>query len=450
MAVVRSGLPTLAVALAACSFDGRVSPGTQCGTGGFCPEGQMCVDGFCVVAPGAAIDGSVADAPIDGEVPQARCGTISLLEDDFEDGSFDWRWDVWDEPGAVVVETGGAVEIDLEAGTLDAWAGVSSARWYDLRDGAYSAEVIDVGGESTVLEIRDLGDVAAHLTHRDGVLEAAVYGKPDDGVRVELTYDPAMHRFWRMREEDGRLYWETSSDRGTWTSFHDEALPLAPEHVRGILAIGGQQPSATEGRFGDVNLGSAAGLAYCPASDLVDDFDDGVLAPLWDPYTDVGCTALEVAGGLSFGFAAGATNADCGIQSEHLHDVRNSALTVEAVGMPADPAVAVYIQVQTAHDSETRIEIEFLDGELDVEQQVAGADVSAEIVPYDPVAHRWWRIRGTAGRIYLETSPDGADWTVLLEDDAAFDLSALRLEVGAGTGDLAPASPLMVRFDRVN
>ena len=450
MGTVRWWTPALAaVALAACSFDADLVPGYQCGEGGSCPAGQLCVDGYCVVDPAAADAGADLDAAPDGAVPAGRCGTISLLQDDFEDGAFDWRWDPWEEPGAVVVETGGAVEIDTEAGVLDAWAGVTAARWYDLRDGAFSAEVIDVGGEYTVVEVRDVADVSAQVTHRNGVLEAAVYGVPDDGVRVEIPYVPADHRYWRLREEAGRLHWETSPDRGTWTSFHDEALPLAPEHVRGMLAIGGQQVTATEGRFGDVNLDAPAGLAYCPAADLIDGFDDGLLEPHWDPYTDPGCTVLEVAGGVSFAFAAGAEG-DCGIQSEHLYDLRDSSLTVEAVGLPTDPAMSTFIQAQTPHDSTTRLEIEMNDGELDVEQQLEDVDVMQVIVPYDPVDHRWWRIRGAGGRIYLEASPDGAAWTILLEDDAAFDLSALRLEVGAGTVSPGPASPTMIRFDQVN
>jgi hypothetical protein len=317
MGAVRSWAPAFAVvavvAVGACSFDADLVPGYQCGEGGSCPAGQMCVDGYCVVDPASIDAGADDDASLDGAVPAGRCGTISLLQDDFEDDAFDWRWDAWDELGITVVEIDGAVEIDTEPGSADAWAGITAARWYDLRDGAFSAEVIDVGGEYTVVEVRNVDDVSAQLTHCDGLLEAAVYNLPDEGVRAELAYVPATHRFWRIREEAGQLYWETSPDRGTWTSFHDEPMPFAPEHVRGMLAIGGQQATATEGRFGDVNLGVDGG-AYCPASDLVDSFDDGILEPYWDPYTDLGCTVVEVAGGVSFGFAAG-TVGDCGIQS---------------------------------------------------------------------------------------------------------------------------------------
>jgi hypothetical protein len=446
---VRIGAPafaTVALALAACSFDADLVPGYQCGEGGSCPAGQICVDGYCAIDPAAADAG--ADAP-DGAVPVGRCGTISLLQDDFEDGAFDWRWDPWDELGATVIEEAGAVEIDIAAGIADAWAGVTAARWYDLRDGAFSAEVIDVGGEYTVVEVRNVDDENAQVTHRNGVLEAAVYGTTDDGVRAEIPYVPADHRYWRLREEDGRLYWETSPDRDVWTSFHDEPVPFATEHVRGMLAMGGQLATASEGRFGDVNLDAPAGLAFCPAGDLVDGFDDGQLAPWWEPYTDLECTALEAAGDLLIAFPADGV-ADCGVLSEHLYDLRDSAVTIEAAGLPADPNVRVFLQAGLPGDRETRLEIEKFGDMLDVEQQVEGADVGQEITPYIAAPHRWWRIRGAAGRIYLEVSPDGAAWTTLHEDDAAFDLSAVRLEVGAGSDPPGPSLPLMISFDRIN
>jgi hypothetical protein len=36
-------------------------------------------------------------------------------------------------------------------------------------------------------------------------------------------------------------------------------------------------------------------------------------------------------------------------------------------------------------------------------------------VPYSPTNDRWWKLRESAGRIYLDTSPNGVQWTPKLD-----------------------------------
>ncbi|GAA0945971.1 hypothetical protein [Actinocorallia libanotica] len=38
-------------------------------------------------------------------------------------------------------------------------------------------------------------------------------------------------------------------------------------------------------------------------------------------------------------------------------------------------------------------------------------EATATAIPYDPVAHRWWRIRASATQTFWDTSPDGVAWT---------------------------------------
>lgn len=42
---------------------------------------------------------------------------------------------------------------------------------------------------------------------------------------------------------------------------------------------------------------------------------------------------------------------------------------------------------------------------------VGGVDASAVTIPYISTLHRWWRIRNDPGRLYWDTSADGATWT---------------------------------------
>ena len=48
-----------------------------------------------------------------------------------------------------------------------------------------------------------------------------------DGTPQSATYVPATHRWLRIREAGGTLYWDTSPDGTTWALFHSLAAPFA-------------------------------------------------------------------------------------------------------------------------------------------------------------------------------------------------------------------------------
>lgn len=54
--------------------------------------------------------------------------------------------------------------------------------------------------------------------------------------------------------------------------------------------------------------------------------------------------------------------------------------------------------------------------------------------PYDPVAHRWWRLRVNAdgSASYMDTSPDGSNWTNQAISTSSWDRSRAYVSIGAG------------------
>jgi hypothetical protein len=68
------------------------------------------------------------------------------------------------------------------------------------------------------------------------------------------------------------------------------------------------------------------------------------------------------------------------------------------------------------------------------DQLIATVDqTNAATVTYDPIQHRFWRLRERAGTTYFETSPDGAAFAVLHETPTPAFAAAVSLSVGAGT-----------------
>jgi hypothetical protein len=72
-------------------------------------------------------------------------------------------------------------------------------------------------------------------------------------------------------------------------------------------------------------------------------------------------------------------------------------------------------------------------GNLGASRRLAGSvSGSATGIPYDPVNHKWWRIRESGGTIYCDTSPDGTTWNNYWSTASGFDVSAIHIDFSCG------------------
>jgi hypothetical protein len=439
----------------ACSFGGSIGPGYKCGEGETCPDGETCSNGFCTIQTLSADSGGDDVAAPDASGPDggqsaARCGSLSLLQDDFA-GDFGDRWYPWDDPpGATIAVTGGAAVVAIAAGTSDRWAGMDSSIYYDLRGGAFDVEVAQVGGRDTVIEVRGPNEEKAQLLVEDGTLTAAVYNVAGAGIRAEVPYVPGDQRYWRLRGDEDTLYWETSPDRAIWSRLHGEPFPFDPAHTRAILAAGGELATASAARYADVNADAPAGLAYCPAADLVEDFAGGSLDPVWEYWDDPGCSVAETGGALTFTFPTGGGNIWCGISSQHVFDLTSSTYVIDAAGVPGAPSFVTSMAVVDPGDNTTFAEIQRDDDTLYVRQSVNDVTFDADNTPYVAGTQRYWRLRGAGGRVYFDTSGDGTTWATISDAASRLDLSRVRIVIGAGTYNSGPGTAQVVTIAGVN
>jgi hypothetical protein len=177
-------------------------------------------------------------------------------------------------------------------------------------------------------------------------------------------------------------------------------------------------------------------------SSLVDNFNDGVIAPDW---------------GNSYGGvyeAAGLAHVPCttgyaGYQTAYSWTLAGSSFFVKVVSIPAaSTATEAYCGVIVNGDtSGTRIgfTIKAVGGLLRMQSDSGFFDPGAVEIPYDPVAHAFLRLREDGTNVYWDTSPDGTTWTnrrtlaspawiATAIDSCALDLSAHR---DAGVNDEA-------------
>jgi hypothetical protein len=63
-----------------------------------------------------------------------------------------------------------------------------------------------------------------------------------------------------------------------------------------------------------------------------------------------------------------------------------------------------------------------------------GTSLLLSQIAYDPVAHRFWRIRHSSqmGKIYFETSPDASTWTELYSEAPRLPTTGLDVEIECG------------------
>ncbi|MCM8548904.1 hypothetical protein [Streptomyces sp. STCH 565 A] len=147
-----------------------------------------------------------------------------------------------------------------------------------------------------------------------------------------------------------------------------------------------------------------------PLTDLVDDFDDGVVDPvLWpESYGDVtetgGRARVPCTDQYSAYASAKAYTLTGSELAVRLYPAADGGATTEAWSQ-------VLITTATA-GTDLTIECNAHDGTLAMSLRVGYNDPGYTAIPYDPVAHAWLRVREAGGTVYWETAPDGATWTV--------------------------------------
>ena len=442
----------------------------RCSDGVTCPSGYDCREGVCTDPNGEAPappqptpdTGSGAPSPAE-ELPDSAeppppppepitCGTISMLTDDFDDGDVDDpRWGYsFAAMGTSRREVDGALVLSIEADAGNAFVGSMTPDTYDLRGQHVRVEVLQTGGRFTTLEVRDPLDAYAQLRVADAELQARTSAAGEaPTTEAGIAYDPGVHRWWQLREQEGVLYWETSADGQTWSQLHATTIPLDASNARLILSAGSSLSTPSEARFDNLQPLGDPDEGWCAASEMKDDFNDGLRARAWGrAYSSSGCTLSETDGVLSV-TGTGDPDSWCGYNTGKRYDLRGSAVSVEVLGALAGDTASTFLKVVPFNETKA-VQFVLEDDSLVISTRDGSWNALARI-DYDPVAHRWWRLREQRDAVIWETSPNGSDWTLVAQIPAFLDLSAVTLEIGAGTwANSEPPQLGEARFDNLN
>jgi len=220
----------------------------RCGSNDTCPSKFQCVAGFCELAglgPDGAPDaptkpGADAGVPTDAR-PPADAG-VATFEDRFDDGALS-GWTPWTHPGCTTAETQGLLELTFD-GTGEGYCGADTQATFDVRGGTLVVEVAAAPVQSTfeayvllfdnqqqIMMIRDTSGLTMQLKSGSSII----------GTRT-IPNDIVGQRFWRIREQAGTIFWDTSPDGATWTNRHSTPTVIDVSSLQVELAAGHANP----------------------------------------------------------------------------------------------------------------------------------------------------------------------------------------------------------------
>ncbi len=163
-----------------------------------------------------------------------------------------------------------------------------------------------------------------------------------------------------------------------------------------VIRIGGGTnaagPNPGEAHFDNLNGGTPSGT-WCPASRLNDDFGDGALARMWaGSYSAGGATLQETGGEAVLTPPPGVPSSSVGLVGAYGYDLTGDAIAFEVTEMlTPERGAAAFVEVSAGLGNALRIQK--VGSELAYMQGAGGVFTPRKSEPFDPVRHRWWRIR---------------------------------------------------------
>lgn len=419
------------------------------------PAGYTARTGVATEAVGYDTNGTISTNPTTGTqsvnaTSGYRAYTLEILSpspavaglaDDFNDNSLDAaKWSPW--VGGTITEA--SSKLQIQSTTTSSYRGMDSKVKWSLTGSSIFVEVPHVltGLTSSTTYMRiQLDDSNGMSISTDGT--TLIAQKQVTGTYTQLGaagYSAVAHRWWRIRESGGTVYFDYSADGLVWTSFASVATPFSLGALTSQLAIGTDVTNASTDTaiFDNFNIPPAF-------ETFSDNFNDNSLdLSKWADWS--GSDVSETGKTLQIQSSTAASYK--GMNSAVRGNLTGSYVQVEVPHVLTGLTGANTL-LQIAIDDQHTLTLYVGGTTFAAEYQVSGVYTTPATVAYSAVAHRWWRIRESGGTIYYEYSADSASWSTLTSVTAPFAVTNLRMSLFIGT-TAANASTDTAIFDNVN
>ena len=196
---------------------------------------------------------------------------------------------------------------------------------------------------------------------------------------------------------------------------------------------------------GTMSVGGNGGGGMTPTVSAclpADGFEGEDFHPMWSAYGD--STAM---GEATFTLAADSVDYH-GINSTQTHDVRGCAVWLRTVTLPNAGATADAF-LQYVLDQDNYVGVVLVLGLIEFRVETDASEVVVFSDTFDPVEHRWWRLREDGGNVFFDTAPDGRTWTEHAGTPAPEYVDETTVGLG-GCSWLEHDSPGLVEYDDFN
>jgi hypothetical protein len=194
---------------------------------------------------------------------------VDTLTDDFTTIGSNWSASLYSTDSAKVTNPSGTVRVDHP--TTSQYNALGTVKRYDLTGSSFYARVVDYGNQSLgsheVLLFADDGSGSNRLIWDASgnnlyAIKTVASSKTTLGG---ITLNTTTHRYLRIREASGTVYWDTSPDgtSSSWTNRFSDTTPFNVSAVNVQMQCGNYatEASASYAIFDDFNIPGVAAPA---------------------------------------------------------------------------------------------------------------------------------------------------------------------------------------------
>lgn len=203
---------------------------------------------------------------------------LATLKDDFEDNSTNLTlWPNAYTSSATYAETGGQLVITLAGSTAGSnYCGYNTApNTYDLTGNYCLVQATGQPSQSTnaqmLMKVYVDANNTLYFTLQNGTLhfQKNVAGAGITDVAT-VSFNSTAHKWWRLRENQGTIYWDTSPDGHNWNNQTSLVNPFATTALIVEISAGTFQSETTPGSatFDNFNIAHSTG-SFSNYSDIV-------------------------------------------------------------------------------------------------------------------------------------------------------------------------------------
>lgn len=354
-----------------------------------------------------------------------------------------------------------AREGELRLTPSDTLTTLESLESYNLVDSYYAVELTSKGPSGNGSFLGHFGayvdaDNYVSFMFDGGDAGYISFREISEGVESQeaVDYRPLRHRWLRLRESSGTVYWETSHDGAYWVVRRSKAVSMDLSSTRLRLSSEFYETEPDPGlfTFDNVNLvgGTTVGPELpLPASYFTDDFSS---LNNWVTAED-GSVSLN-SGRVEFDLGDVGTEYGWMVSVDRW-DLTGSSIMCQVV-QNANRGTSEYVSTSfeliARVDEDNSFRFVINGGEfapMECRETVDGVN-SATAKSFDADRHYWIRLREDSGTLYWETSFNSTTWTVQRSKESAIDVSSIEVGWSFGFWDETESDPGVVLIDNLN